>query len=109
MSQDEPQPDSRDRAKRIFLLTKPPQSVRAGLCRRLMEQSRDAILYLAGDGVYNLAGESLSALPGVRIIACREDLEARGIRSDGRTSLPVDFYGTLMDEIMNQNSRVFTF
>jgi tRNA 2-thiouridine synthesizing protein B len=109
MSQDKPQPDSGDRAKMIFLLTKPPQSVRAGLCRRLMEQSRDAVLYLAGDGVYNLAGEALSALPRERIIACREDLEARGIRSDGRAALPVDFYGALMDDIMNQNSRIYTF
>jgi tRNA 2-thiouridine synthesizing protein B len=41
---------------RIFLLTKTPQSERAKLCLRLLASSVDAVVYLAGDGVYNLLG-----------------------------------------------------
>ncbi len=109
MSPDNSSTDQRVAGKSIFLLTRPPQNVRAQLCLKLLGQSRDAVLYLMGDGVYNLVGEALWALPGERIIACQADLEARGIQADGRVALPVDFYGQLMDDIMNQGRRIYTF
>ena len=108
---------------RIFLLTKTPNSERTRLCLRLVtsSDSDDAVVYLAGDGVYNLlgqeeAGESCqagqalaSALPGHRIIACREDLEARGVSAEGKATVPVDFYECLVDEMMREGSRVYSF
>ena len=107
---------------RIFLLTKTQNSERTRLCLRLVtsSDSEDAVVYLAGDGVYNLlgqeeAGESrqagqalASALPH-RILACREDLEARGVSAEGKATVPVDFYGCLVDEMMREGSRVYSF
>jgi sulfur relay protein TusB/DsrH len=95
--------------KDIFLLTKPPHSDRARLCLQLIAQSADAVLYLAGDGVYNLLGEAPVALPLERIVACREDLQARGVPSEGIATVPVDFYELLVDDVMSETVRVYTF
>ena len=43
---------------RVFLLTKTPNSERTKICLRLVASSVDAIVYLAGDGVYNLLGQA---------------------------------------------------
>jgi tRNA 2-thiouridine synthesizing protein B len=92
----------------IFLLTKPHDSERTKLCFRLIEQSRNSVLYLAGDGVYNLMSCSIDLLAHDRIYACKEDMEARGIQSDD-VVLPVDFYGQLVEDIMHCSHRLFTF
>jgi len=106
-------------------LTKTPQSERTKLCLRLLASSEEAVVYLAGDGVYNLlgreeadkasqaggqAGQTLaSALSGRhRIIACREDLEARGVSADGKATVPADFYESLVDDMMQEGSRIYT-
>ena len=112
---------------RIFLLTKTPQSERTKLCLRLLASSVDAVVYLAGDGVYNLLGrgddepggirqaanqadKALNVLvPRHRIIACREDLEARGVSADGKATVPADFYESLVDDMMREGSRIYTF
>ncbi len=110
---------------RIFLLTKTPQSERTKLCLRLLASSEDAVVYLAGDGVYNLLGRDepggirqaanqadkvLTVLvPMHRILACREDLEARGISADGKATVPSDFYESLLDDMMQEGSRIYTF
>ena len=111
---------------RIFLLTKTPQSERARQCLRLLAKSQDAVVYLAGDGVYNLLGrgdepggihqaanqadQALTVLvPRHRILACREDLEARGISADGKATVPPDFYDRLVDDMMREGSRIYTF
>jgi|WetSurMetagenome_2_1015567.scaffolds.fasta_scaffold95578_4 tRNA 2-thiouridine synthesizing protein B len=113
---------------RIFLLTKTPQSERTRLCLRLLAGlagSVDALVYLAGDGVYNLLGQdepycssqsanrvdkTLSALvPRDRIMACREDLMARGVFADGKATVPDDFYEKLVDDMMEEGSRIYTF
>jgi len=105
----------------IFLLTKAPQSERTRLCLRLLAGSVDAMVYLAGDGVYNLLGQggpectsqvgkTLSALlPMDRIMACREDLAARGISADGKAAVPADFYEKLVDDMMEEGSLIYTF
>ena len=84
------------------------------------------MVYLAGDGVYNLlgrdeagkagqagqcpAGQALAALvPRHRILACREDLEARGVSADGKATVPADFYESLVDDMMREGSRIYTF
>jgi tRNA 2-thiouridine synthesizing protein B len=103
--------------KLIFLLTKTPQSERARLCLQLAKQSKNAVLYLAGDGVYNLlagvAGScdapALAALPVDRIMACKEDLEARGVKAEDKATTPDDFYGRLVDDMMQEGSRIYTF
>ena len=46
---------------RIFLLTKTPNSERTKICLCLAASSVDAIVYLAGDGVYNLLGQAEAA------------------------------------------------
>ncbi|VVB67652.1 Uncharacterised protein [uncultured archaeon] len=95
--------------KSVFLLTKPPHNDRASLCLQLIAQSKDAVLYLAGDGVYNLLGEPPAALPRERIVACREDLQARGVLADGIATVPVDFYELLIDDVMSEAARVYAF
>jgi tRNA 2-thiouridine synthesizing protein B len=103
--------------KHIFLLTKTPQSERTRLCLQLAKQSKNAVLYLAGDGVYNLLADvvgscdapALSALPGDRIMACKEDLEARGVQAEDKATVPDDFYGRLVDDMMQEGSLIYTF
>ena len=113
---------------RIILLTKTPQSERTRLCLRLLAGlagSVDAMVYLAGDGVYNLLGQdepdctsqtanqlgkTLSALvPGDKIMACQEDLLARGVSADGKATVPANFYEKLVDDMMTEGNRVYTF
>jgi tRNA 2-thiouridine synthesizing protein B len=94
----------------IFLLTKPPHSDRTKLCFHLMEHSKNAVLYLAGDGVYNLLeAASLGALPRERILACKEDLEARGVQAGERAIVPEDFYKLLVEDMISDGSRIYAF
>jgi tRNA 2-thiouridine synthesizing protein B len=96
--------------KEIFLLTKPPSSDRTRLCFQLMEHSENAVLYLAGDGVYILLdAASLEALPKERILVCKEDLQARGVQVEGRASVPENFYELLVEEMILGDSRIYTF
>ncbi|MCX6677895.1 MAG: hypothetical protein NTU95_08135 [Methanothrix sp.] len=110
-------------------MTKTPHSERARLCLRLLAGSVDAVVYLVGDGVYNLLGQgeadkvsqttgeacqaasqALAALvPGHRILACREDLLARGVSADGKAIVPAEFYKSLVDDMMREGSRIYTF
>jgi tRNA 2-thiouridine synthesizing protein B len=106
---------------RVFLLTKTPNRERTGLCLRLVAGSEDAVVYLAGDGVYNLLGRAEAVKAGQagqdlvtlvardRILACREDLEARGISAEGKATVPVDFYESLVDDMMGDGSQVYSF
>jgi sulfur relay protein TusB/DsrH len=116
---------------RIFLLTKTPQSERTGLCLRLLTGlissagSVDVVVYLAGDGVYNLiskdeqdsarqAGSRLvktlpALLPMDKIMACREDLLARGLSADGNVAVPANFYELLVNDMMEEGSQIYTF
>ncbi len=93
----------------VFLLTKTPKSGRSRLCLRLIAQSENAALYLAGDGVYNLLDEALEALPRVGIFACAEDLEARGVQPGSRAIILVDFYERLVEDMMLDRNRIYTF
>lgn len=100
--------DTKEPKVDIFLLTKPPHSERARFCLRLIAQSENAFLYLAGDGVYNLLGEALEALPRDRVLACREDMEARGVRAEDKTTVPVDFYEQLVKDVMHEMRRLYS-
>ncbi len=93
----------------VFLLTKPPKSDRARICMQLLALSENAVLYLAGDGVYNLLEDASKVLPNERIFACKEDLEARGIQPEGIEAVPNDFYEKLLGDIMLDGSRIYTF
>ena len=93
----------------IFLLTKPPKSDRTKICMQLMAKSRNAALYLAGDGVYNLLDDTLKTLPSERIFACKEDMEARGIQPVAMPTTPIDFYERLVEDIMLDENRIYTF
>ncbi|MDD1749512.1 MAG: hypothetical protein LUO89_06515 [Methanothrix sp.] len=95
---------------KVFLLTKTPNSERTRLCLRLVASSQDVVVYLAGDGVYNLLGQTLAApAPRHRIIACREDLLARGVSAEGKATVPADFYESLVEDMMREGSRIYTF
>ena len=101
--------DSHNPKMDVFLLTKPPKSDRARICMQLIARSEDVILYLAGDGAYNLLDDAFKALPRERIFACKEDLEARGIQSEGIVAVPNDFYEMLVENIMLDGNRIYTF
>jgi len=94
----------------IFLLTKPPHSERAKLCLRMTEQSKNAVLYLAGDGVYNLLDvASLRLLPTEKILARMEDLEARGLQAGEHATVSDDFYNLLIENMISNGSQIYTF
>jgi len=95
--------------KDIFLLTKPPKSERTELCMRLIEQSGDPVLFLAGDGVYNLLDEVLMGEWPGRILACKEDLEARGVQAGEGMWVPEDVYQLLVEEMVAEGSRIYSF
>lgn len=93
----------------IFLLTRPPKSERTELCFRLMEHCDDPVLFLAGDGVYNLLHEALMREWPGRIMACKEDLEARGLQVVEGVRVPEDFYQLLVEEMISEGSRIYSF
>jgi len=93
----------------IFLLTKPPQSERTELCLRLMEHSEDPVLYLAGDGVYNLLDEALMREWPGKVMACKEDMEARGLQAGEGLNVPEDFYQLLVEDMVVEGSRIYSF
>ncbi len=96
--------------KEIFLLTKPPHSDRTELCLHLMRLAENGVLYMAGDGVYNLLEEeTLGTLPRDRILACKEDLEARGVQAGEKATILENFYELLMEEMISEGSRIYTF
>jgi sulfur transfer complex TusBCD TusB component (DsrH family) len=43
------------------------------------------------------------------VLACKKDLEARGVQVEGRAIVPVDFYEQMMKLIMDERNRIFTF
>lgn len=109
----------------VFLLTKPPGSPRSELCLSLIvraeKRGKPTRLYLAGDGVYHLLGGNL---PACKVYACKEDLEARGIRTEGRgtegrgaegtrtgaeLTIPEAFYETFTEDLMEHCEQVYTF
>lgn len=94
----------------IFLLTKPPHSERTKLCLYLMGLSENAALYLAADGVYNLLeAASLRVSPKKRVLACKEDLEARGVQAGEGVIVPENFYELLVVDMLSEGSRIYSF
>ncbi len=91
------------------MLTKPPISPRARLCRKLLDVSDDARIYLFGDGVYGLLGDIAFILSGDRIYACREDMMARGVAARDEITIPDDFYISMTRDIMESNNQVYVF
>jgi tRNA 2-thiouridine synthesizing protein B len=102
-------PDTKEPKVDVFLLTKPPHSDRARFCLELIAQSENAILYLAGDGVYNLLENALEVLPQDRILACKEDLDARGVQAGDKATVPSDFYEQMVGDVMHERRRLYTF
>ncbi len=44
-----------------------------------------------------------------RILACKEDMRARGVQAGDRAIVPEDFYKLLVEDIMQEGSRIYTF
>lgn len=93
----------------LFLLTKPPGHPRTDLCLQLMTRAKNPRLYLAGDGVYNLL-----SLPGhlsqrQRVVACQEDVLARGLGRGQGTTDGEDFYRELVDAMLGDQVKMFVF
>lgn len=98
-----------DAKSTVFLLTKPPNSERAKLCIQLANRSRNAVLYLAGDGVFNLLDPFVEALPPGSIYACKEDMDARGVLSEDPAISLAEFYEKLVEDIVVRSDRVYAF
>ena len=98
-----------DSKKEIFILTKPPHNDRTRLCVKMMQNSANAILYLVGDGVYNLMSSSIEILPKESIFACKEDIDARGIKAREMAIVLAEFYEHLVEDVMSSSDRVYTF
>lgn len=91
-------------------MTKPPHSQRTDLCLRLLERSKNSILYLAGDGVYNLLEPYNLKFPsGVMVWACQEDHLARGIQSVEGAKVPEDFYRRLVEDMASDDCGIYVF
>jgi tRNA 2-thiouridine synthesizing protein B len=98
----------------VFLLTKPPFSPRSDLCLKLAARSGNAKIYLAGNGVYHLLA-GIEEIPGCKVLACQEDLEARAIRSKEeagdkeKVAVPENFYAALVEDLMEHCEHAYTF
>ena len=92
----------------VFLLTKPPFSLRSELCIKLAARSGNARIYLAGDGVYHLLS-GIQKMPGFTVYACQEDLEARGISGRENIIIPENFYAVFIEDIMENCRHSYTF
>lgn len=92
----------------VFLLTKPPFSPRSELCLKLAARSGNAKLYLLGDGVYNLLS-CIQKLPRCTVYACQEDLEARAINGKEKVIVLDNFYSVLVEDMMENCRRAYTF
>ena len=92
----------------IFLLTKPPFSPGSELCLKLAARSGNARLYLAGDGVYHLLS-GIEELPGYKVYACQEDLEARAIGDRDKVTVPDNFYAAFIEDMMEHCKCAYTF
>ena len=102
-------PGNSEKKREIFLLTKPPYNDSTKLCFKIIDRSDNAILYLMGDGVYNLMSKSLDILSKEKIFACKEDMDARGIRARENATILADFYEHFVEDIMGLRSHVYTF
>jgi sulfur relay protein TusB/DsrH len=91
----------------LFLLSKPPGSIRAELCFKLMERSDNPVIYLVGDGVFHLNGAQ--KIPVKRIIICKDDASARGVPADAGAYGQVEFYDRLVHEMMETSDHVYSF
>ena len=93
----------------VFLLTKPPNSERAKLCIQLAKRSKNAVLYLAGDGVFNLLGHSIKDMPTGSVRAYKEDMDARGVQPEDTAISLVEFYERLVEDMMVRSDKVYAF
>lgn len=106
--------DAKQEKLNIFLLTKPPFSPRSDLCLKLAARSGNAKIYLVGDGVYHLLA-GIEEIPGCKILACQEDLEARAItrkeeaRDKEKVVVPENFYAALIEDLMEHCEHAYTF
>ncbi len=109
MKQSTQLPRTRNSAMDIFLLTKPPGHDRAILCWKLIAQSKNPVLYLAGDGVYNLFCSAIKEISKENIFVCREDVEARDVQVDEGALVLSYFYEQMVEDIMDEKNRAYTF
>jgi len=72
-----------------------------------MERFENPKLYLAGDGVYHLL--NVSGIPASEIIACIEDIMARGLPLTDDITMPDNFYGQFVRDIMENSDHVYVF
>jgi hypothetical protein len=91
----------------LFLLSKPPGSIRAEVCFKLMERSIDPAIYLFGDGVFHVI--RASEIPAGRIIICKEDASKRGLPTGAGAYEQDEFYDRLVNEMMETADHVYAF
>jgi len=93
----------------VFLLTKPPKSERSELCLKLLARSSKSRLYLAGDGIYHLLNQASDLPPSCEVLACKEDLAARGVVPRKKAEVLEDFYERLVEDSMERDGNLFMF
>jgi sulfur relay protein TusB/DsrH len=73
-----------------------------------MRRSQDARLYLCGDGVYCLLDDLNGLLPSDLILACAEDVTARGISGEIAGIVLQEFYDRLIEDVL-MSENVYSF
>jgi sulfur transfer complex TusBCD TusB component (DsrH family) len=74
-----------------------------------VERSKNTVLYLAGDGVFNLLDPTIEFLTPVSIYTCKEDMDARGVQP-GNTAISLDqFYEQLVEDMMVRSDKTYVF
>ena len=52
---------------------------------------------------------SLQVSPKKRVLACKEDLEARGVQAGEGVIVPENFYELLAVDMISEGSRIYSF
>ncbi|MBS7249893.1 MAG: hypothetical protein KIH08_04775 [Candidatus Freyarchaeota archaeon] len=103
----------------VSIIMNPPISERVAkafiIINEMIRAEANVTIYLIGDGVYcGMKGMSLENISSesIRVLASKEDLEARGIQEDllsQKVKCQYDLIGKMIVDIMESADRILCF